>query len=141
MSAPFLPTLNATLNITAAVCLTAGWLAIRTHRADPLSRRRHRAWMLGALTASSLFLISYLYYHLSYPAVHYRGPARPFYLALLASHVILAAALVPFVVRLAWLALSADFARHARLARRVWPVWMYVSITGVIVYLLLYHAG
>lgn len=97
--------------------------------------------MVGALVSSACFLVSYLYYHLNYPPVRYGGPARPVYLLLLASHVILAAGMTPFILRAAWLALRGDFVRHARLARYVWPVWMYVSVTGIVVYVFLYHVG
>ncbi len=95
--------------------------------------------MLGALASSSCFLVSYLYYHLNYPPVRYAGPMRPLYLLLLFSHVVLAAGMAPFILRVAWLALSGQYEAHARLARRVIPVWLYVSVTGIAVYALLYH--
>lgn len=146
MNAPILPTINALLNACAAFCLVMGWLAIRGGRAragivDERRRVAHRNWMAGALASSALFLACYLYYHANYPPVTYRGPARPFYLVLLISHIVLAAGMVPFVLRAAWLAARGDYARHARLARYAWPVWMYVSATGIAVYVLLYGIG
>lgn len=94
--------------------------------------------MVAALSASALFLACYLYYHANYPPVRYEGPGRPVYLVLLASHIVLAALQVPFILRVVWLAARGDFTRHARLARWLWPVWMYVSVTGIAVYVLLY---
>jgi uncharacterized membrane protein YozB (DUF420 family) len=133
-----LPALNASLNATAAALLAVGWAAIRRRRI-PL----HRACMLGACAVSALFLVSYVSYH-------YLVGSRPFtgqgwirwaYFPILVSHVVLAAAMVPFVLTTAYRALSGDFVRHVRLARLTLPVWLYVSVTGVVVYLLLHHLG
>jgi putative membrane protein len=133
-----LPALNASLNATSAVLLTTGWIAIRRRRI-PL----HRACMLGACAVSALFLISYVAYH-------YLAGSRPFagqgwirwaYFPILISHIILAAAMVPFVLTTVYRALSGNFVRHVRIARFTLPVWLYVSVTGVIVYVLLYHLG
>lgn len=133
-----LPALNASLNATSAVLLTAGWVAIRRRRVA-----LHRACMLGACVVSALFLVSYVGYH-------YAAGSRPFtgqgwirwlYFPLLVSHIVLAAAMVPFVLTTAYRALEGDFVRHVRIARRTLPVWLYVSLTGVIVYLLLYRLG
>ena len=131
-----LPALNASLNATSAVLLTAGWVAIRRRRVA-----LHRACMLGACVVSALFLVSYVIYH-------YLAGSRPFagqgavrwvYFPILASHIVLAAAMVPFVLTTAYRALSGDFVRHARIARFTLPVWLYVSVSGVVVYLLLYR--
>jgi uncharacterized membrane protein YozB (DUF420 family) len=133
-----LPALNASLNATCAVLLLVGWTAIRRRRIGV-----HRACMLAACVVSALFLVSYVAYH-------YLAGSRPFggqawirwvYFPILISHVVLAAAMVPFVLTTVYRALSGNFARHVRIARVTLPVWLYVSITGVIVYLLLYHLG
>lgn len=131
-----LPTLNALLNGTSAVLLTAGWLFIRRRRIAA-----HRACMLGAFAVSTLFLMSYVIYHAlagSRPFTG-QGPIRWLYFPLLLSHIVLAAAMVPFVLTTLYRALGRDFTRHARLARRTAPVWLYVSVTGVIVYWMLYR--
>ena len=133
-----LPALNAILNAASAACLTAGWLAIRRRRIA-----LHRACMLGAFCVSVLFLVSYVVYHALAGSRPFTGQGwiRPVYFALLISHVVLAAAMVPFVLTTLYRALGADFARHVRLARLTLPVWLYVSVTGVVVYLLLYRLG
>jgi putative membrane protein len=131
-----LPTINAALNGACAILLSVGWLAIRRRRVG-----LHRACMLAACIVSALFLASYVAYH-------YLAGSRPFgghgwiravYFPILISHIVLAATMVPFVLTTAYRALSGQFARHVALARPTLPVWLYVSITGVVVYLLLYH--
>lgn len=131
-----LPALNAALNATSAVLLGVGWAAVRRRRIA-----LHRACMLGACVVSTLFLVSYVTYH-------YLAGSRPFagtgwlrwlYFPILVSHIVLAAAMVPFVLTTVYRALSGDFVRHVRIARFTLPVWLYVSVTGVIVYLLLYQ--
>ena len=131
-----LPALNALLNGASAVLLTGGWLAIRRRRIAA-----HRACMLGAFSVSVLFLISYVVYHALAGSRAFTGQGwiRPVYFAVLLTHVVLAAAMVPFVLTTLYRALSGDFARHARLARLTLPVWLYVSVTGVVVYLVLYR--
>ena len=133
-----LPALNAILNATSAACLGGGWVAIRRRRIA-----LHRACMLGAFCVSVLFLVSYVVYHALAGSQPFTGQGwiRPVYFALLISHVVLAAAMVPFVLTTLYRALGADFARHVRLARFTLPVWLYVSVTGVVVYLLLYRLG
>ena len=131
-----LPALNALLNGASAVLLTGGWLAIRRRRIS-----MHRACMLGAFSISVLFLVSYVIYHALAGSRPFTGQGwiRPVYFAMLVTHVVLAAAMVPFVLTTLYRALSADFARHVRLARLTLPVWVYVSVTGVLVYLVLYR--
>ena len=131
-----LPTLNAFLNGTSAVLLSIGRWHIAHDR-----RRAHRNTMLAALSTSAAFLVSYLYYHAHVGSVRFqhRGAVRTFYLTLLASHTILAVVLVPLVAISVTYALRGNFRTHRRFARFTWPTWMYVSITGVIVYLMLYH--
>jgi len=131
-----LPALNALLNGASAALLTCGWLAIRRRRIAV-----HRACMLGAFSVSVLFLVSYVVYHALAGSRPFTGQGwiRPVYFAVLISHVVLAAAMVPFVLTTLYRALGADFPRHVRLARVTLPVWLYVSITGVVVYLVLYR--
>lgn len=131
-----LPTINAILNGTAACFLFAGWVAIKRghHHA------RHRNLMVVALFASALFLSCYLYYHAHAGSVPYQGTGilRLIYFAILIPHIILAALMVPFILIALWLAFRGRYHAHARITRWLWPVWMYVSVTGVIVYLMLY---
>ena len=130
-----LPALNALLNGASAVLLSAGWIFVKRRRIAA-----HRACMLGAFCVSTLFLISYVTYHAlagSRPFAG-QGAIRWIYFPLLISHIVLAAAMVPFVLTTLYRALGGDFARHARIARWTLPVWAYVSVTGVIVYVMLY---
>ncbi|OGL58136.1 MAG: hypothetical protein A3I72_10825 [Candidatus Tectomicrobia bacterium RIFCSPLOWO2_02_FULL_70_19] len=136
LSVSRLPTLNAALNALAAILLIAGYLEIRALRV-----RRHRALMLAAFAVSILFLVSYLVYHYHVGSVRFTGQGwiRPVYFAVLISHTLLAAAvpvLAVLTLRLAW---RGEFARHRRLARWTFPIWLYVSVTGVVVYVLLYQ--
>lgn len=133
--APLLPTVNAGLNALAFVLLLGGFAAIRRGRVTV-----HKRFMLGAFTASALFLVSYLIYH--YTRVHTvfpgTGAVRYGYYAILVSHIVLAVALVPLVLVTLAHALRERFAAHRRLARWTLPVWLYVSVTGVVVYWMLY---
>ena len=127
---------NATLNLSSGVLLMIGWVFIR--RGDV---RRHRLSMLGAATTSSLFLIFYVTRFTitgthSFAGV---GVAKTVYLGILFSHVILAVLIVPCVLRLLYLVWKERFQDHRRLARWVFPAWLYVSVTGFVVYVLLYH--
>jgi uncharacterized membrane protein YozB (DUF420 family) len=131
-----LPIVNATLNGTAAVLLTIGYAQIRAGR-----RTVHRALMIAAFVASALFLTSYTVYHAyagSRPFMGH-GPVRTVYFAILISHVILAAAVLPLALVTLSRALKANFSAHARVARWTLPIWLYVSVTGVLVYLMLYR--
>ena len=131
----WLPTLNATLNALAAVFLAAGYIFIR-QRKIPL----HRASMLAAFATSTLFLLSYTVYHAQAGSKPYpgTGPLRVVYFAVLISHVVLAAAVLPLALTTLARAWRGRFALHARLARWTLPIWIYVSVTGVVVYLMLY---
>ena len=131
-----LPALNAALNGTSACLLVAGFLCIRRKRVTA-----HKACMLSAVATSTLFLISYLTYHYHVGSVPFRGQgwARPVYFSILSSHTVLAAATLPLVLVTLTRALRGRFQRHARIARWTLPVWLYVSITGVLVYWMLYH--
>ena len=130
-----LPTVNATLNGIAGLLLACGYAAIRGGRI-PL----HRACMLAAFATSALFLVSYLTYHFHSPVNPFQGqgPVRALYFALLISHIVLAAAVVPLALLTLSRALRGRFARHRRIARWTLPIWLYVSVTGVLVYLMLY---
>jgi putative membrane protein len=131
-----LPAVNASLNATAAILLGTGYVLIRRGRI-----RQHRAVMLAAFATSVLFLVSYLTYHAHAGSKHFAGtgPIRRVYFAILLTHTVLAAAIVPLALVTLSRALSARFDRHRAIARWTLPVWMYVSITGVIVYLMLYR--
>jgi len=130
------PAINAALNLTCFIFLVAGRMAIA--RGDvPLHRRR----MLSAFTASSVFLVSYLIRFATTGAHKYPGSGldKIVYLIILFSHMVLAVALVPLVLGALKHALQSNFDKHRRLVKFTWPIWMYVSVTGVIVYLMLYH--
>lgn len=134
MDVSFLPAVNAALNVTATTLLLCGFAAIKLGRRDV-----HRRFMIGALTVSALFLVSYLTYHsihgdTKYPA---DAPLRAFYLVVLASHVLLSV-MLPFLVgTIVYLAARGRLERHRRLARVTLPIWLYVSVTGVMIFLML----
>lgn len=136
MSVTVLPTVNAVLNASAAVAMILGFVAIRRRRVAV-----HRACMLTAVGLSVLFLCSYLVYHAQVGSRPYGGSGwlRTVYFAILLTHTVLAAAIVPMVGTTLYRALRSQFARHARLARVTFPVWLYVSVTGVVVYWMLYR--
>lgn len=136
MSVTDLPAVNATLNAISFVFLVTGYVFIRKGQ-----WRKHRACMIAALVMSGLFLASYVVYHLQVGSVPFRktGWIRTVYFAVLIPHVILAIAMVPFVLVTVSRALSGRFDKHRRIARWTLPVWLYVSITGVIVYVMLYR--
>ena len=131
-----LPHLNATLNASSFILLTSGYYFIRRGRV-----LAHKRCQLAALTASILFLISYIVYHLHHGTTRFTGQgiARPIYFTILTTHTILAVVIVPFVIITLRRALRADFLRHRAIARWTFPMWLYVSVTGVIVYVMLYH--
>lgn len=131
-----LPTLNATLNATSFVLLSTGYVFIRLGRRD-----KHKLCMLAALVVSALFLTSYVVYHAQVGSVPFKGVGaiRTVYFTILISHVILAITIVPLVMVTASRALSARFDKHRVIARWTLPLWMYVSVTGVVVYLMLYR--
>ena len=130
------PALNALLNSLSAVFLTAGYVQIRRRRITS-----HRACMCIAFSCSVVFLASYVIYHLHAGVVHFTGQGwiRPVYFALLGTHTVLAIVIVPLALITLSRALARKFDRHRRIARWTLPIWLYVSVTGVIVYLLLYR--
>lgn len=129
-----LPTVNAALNTIATLLLIFGYRLIR--KGD---REGHRNAMLAAFIASILFLISYLVYHYHVGSVRYEGPYRPLYLGILLTHVILAAVVPVLAIITVYRALKGRFESHKKIAKITYPIWVYVSVTGVIVYLMLYR--
>ena len=131
-----LPTVNATLNAISGTFLLIGYILIRRHRITA-----HRNAMLGAFASSTLFLISYLTYHYQIGSRPFggQGPIRIVYFAILISHVILAAAILPMAISTLSKGLRGKYPEHKRIAKWTFPTWMYVSVTGVIVYLMLYQ--
>jgi len=131
-----LPALNATLNATSAVLLMSGHAFIRRGYV-----RRHRAAMISACVVSALFLTSYVIYHVNIGSKPFsgHGPIRLVYFSILLTHVLLAVAVPPLALITLSRGLRARFDRHVAIARWTFPIWMYVSVTGVIVYLMLYH--
>jgi len=137
-----LPALNAMLNGTSVLFLSLGFFFIKRGE-----KTAHRNCMIGALTTSTLFLISYVTYHVGMQRLHgvahtsFQDPAwfRPIYLTILFTHLVLAMAIVPMVLMTVFRAAKGDFEKHAKIARWTWPAWMYVSVTGVVIYLILYQ--
>ncbi|GAB4249574.1 MAG: hypothetical protein OHK005_16410 [Candidatus Methylacidiphilales bacterium] len=136
MSPSDLPLLNACLNALTTCLLVTGFVLIRQGK-----REAHRNVMVAALVTSALFLTSYLIYHLGFQLqtkFQGQGWVRPVYFFILTSHVILAIANLPMILATVYLAVRGRFESHRKLARWTWPIWMYVSVTGVLVYLMLY---
>lgn len=131
-----LPALNASLNALATVLLVTGYFLIRQRRLTA-----HRNVMVAALVCSTLFLISYLFYHAQVGSVRFQGtgPARTLYFTILVTHTILAAAVPVLAIITVWHAWRRRFDRHRRIARWTLPIWLYVSVTGVVVYWMLYQ--
>jgi putative membrane protein len=136
MTVSDLPAVNATLNFTSAVLLGFGYVHIRRGRRDA-----HKKCMIAAFCTSTLFLACYLYYHFHARSTHFVDPAwfRPIYLTILLTHTVLATAVVPMVFMSFSRAFKERFEAHKKIARWTWPIWMYVSVTGVLIYLLLYQ--
>jgi putative membrane protein len=128
--------LNATLNGTSAVLLTCGYTMIRQRKI-----KAHRAFMISAFICSAAFLISYVIYHIRVGNIHFLGQGfiRPVYFTLLISHVLLAIAILPLAIITLSRGLREQFDKHRRIARWTLPLWLYVSVTGVIIYVMLYH--
>jgi uncharacterized membrane protein YozB (DUF420 family) len=131
-----LPALNATLNATSAIFLTIGWFHIKARRIQA-----HRRFMIAAFVSSSCFLLSYVIYHAQVGSKHFPGTgiARTIYFSILIPHVTLAAVVLPMAIVTLRRGLRRDDARHRRLARITLPIWLFVSVTGVIVYVMLYQ--
>ena len=131
-----LPTVNATLNAISGIFLLAGYVLIRRRHINA-----HRNAMLGAFASSTLFLVSYLVYHAQAGSRPFTGQGviRYVYFAILLSHIVLAAAILPMAISTLSRGLRGRYVEHKRIARKTFPAWMYVSVTGVIVYLMLYQ--
>lgn len=131
-----LPAVNATLNALAAIFLITGYVLIRRGRREP-----HKRCMLAALTTSALFLVSYVIYHLNTGSRPFpgQGVVRVVYFAILITHVTLAVTILPLALTTAARGLTAQYDRHVRIARWTLPLWLYVSVTGVVIYLMLYR--
>jgi uncharacterized membrane protein YozB (DUF420 family) len=131
-----LPALNATLNGIAAILLLSGYVLIKRGR-----QQQHQRCMIGALATSALFLVSYVTYHLNAGSRPFQGQGaiRLVYFGILITHVVLAAIIVPLALVTATRGLRAQFDRHVRIARWTFPIWLYVSVTGVVIYLMLYQ--
>ncbi len=136
MTAHDLPALNASLNAFSTVLLVTGWALIRSKRIE-----QHRLCMLAAVAVSTAFLVSYLIYHWQVGSVPFtrQGIVRPIYFTILITHVILAAATVPLAIVTLTRGLNGRVAKHRAIARWTMPIWLYVSVTGVLVYVLLYQ--
>ena len=133
---PVIPPFLAILNTTAATLVSIGYVFVRRKNTSA-----HRVCMVSALLVSTVFMIFYLYYHAKIGNIPFAGvgAVRPVYFSILASHVILAAVLFPLVLVTAGLAIKGNTTRHRRLARWTLPIWLYVSVTGVIIYLMAFH--
>ncbi len=134
MSIHHLPAVNASLNAAATVMLIAGYVAVRRTKLEA-----HKWFMIAALVLSAVFLVSYVTHYLHVGTTPYprQDWTRPLYFLILIPHIILATAMVPFILAAVWHAWREQFDKHVRLTRYVWPVWMYVSVTGVIVFYML----
>jgi putative membrane protein len=136
MDVPILPTVNASLNGLSAILLFCGWRAIKAK-----NTLLHRKCMTAAMISSALFLTTYITYHIMIKGTtHYakEGISRTIYFIILGTHTPLATLMVPFILAAFYYAFKGDYVRHVRLTKKVWPVWMYVSVTGVVIYLMLY---
>lgn len=136
MTLALLPAVNAALNATSAILLVSGFCCIRAKRVVA-----HQMCMIAALGVSALFLISYLTYHAQVGSVHFTGTGhiRPVYFTILITHTILAIVIVPLALRTVFLARRQRFAQHMVIARWTLPIWLYVCVSGVVVYWMLYH--
>ncbi|MBK7991980.1 MAG: DUF420 domain-containing protein [Blastocatellia bacterium] len=130
------PTFNAILNATSSIFMIAGYIFIRRN-----NKTAHRNCMIGAMMSSSLFLISYLIYHAFHGSTKFTGVGlvRNIYLTILLTHTTLAVVVLPLVITTFYRGWKSNFQRHVRIARWTFPIWLYVSVTGVIVYFMLYH--
>ncbi len=133
-----LPTVNAALNTISAILLTIGYVLIRQRRVEA-----HKRYMLAAFAVSVLFLISYVIYHANAGSTPFtcQGWIRPVYFTILISHIILAFVIVPLAIRTLYLAWRERFEQHRRIAKITLPIWLYVSVTGVLIYIMLYQMG
>jgi uncharacterized membrane protein YozB (DUF420 family) len=136
MTVQDLPTVNATLNSISGILLLSGYIAIKKG-----NRELHKKLMVGALFVSAAFLTCYLTYHFHVPSKKFPdlGFIKIIYYFILFPHIILAAAMVPMILKTFWHAYKEEWEKHKKIAKITFPIWMYVSVTGVIVYFMLYH--
>lgn len=136
MNLSHLPTINAVLNAISSLFLIIGYIKIKNDQ-----RRAHQKLMTAALISSGAFLISYVFYHYLVGSVAYpfHDWTRPVYFVILIPHIILAALMVPFILLAVYYAVRQNFEKHKRITRRLWPVWIYVSFSGIVIYLMLYR--
>ena len=136
MTVQDLPTLNASLNTIAGIFLLSGYIAIKKDKKD-----LHKWLMISALVVSAAFLTSYLIYHYHVPSKKFPdlGWIKTVYLLILIPHIILAAVMVPMILKTFWHAFRGEWEKHKKIAKVTFPIWMYVSVTGVVVYLMLYQ--
>ncbi|MFA6456523.1 MAG: DUF420 domain-containing protein [Bacteroidota bacterium] len=136
MKFEYLSTVNAVLNFISFILLVVGYRHIKAGR-----REQHKRCMIAAFSVSGLFLVSYLTYHANVGSVPFQGEgwSRPIYFAILISHILLAAVIVPMAILTIYRGLKGKFDLHKKIAKKTFPVWLYVSVTGVVVYLMLYH--
>lgn len=136
MTVQDLPTLNASLNTIAGILLLSGYISIKLGK-----KILHRNLMISALAVSAAFLTSYLIYHYHVPSKKFPdlGLIKTIYLLVLIPHIILAVVMVPMILKTFWHAYKQEWEKHKKIARITFPIWMYVSVTGVIVYFMLYH--
>jgi len=135
MTVQDLPTINAGLNLLSTCFLLLGYINIKRGNRDT-----HKKFMVSALVSSALFLFFYLYYHSQVGSVPYPyfNWTRPVYFTVLIPHVLFAAGMIPFILMAVWFAFRGQFEKHRKIVHWLWPVWMYVSISGVVIYLMLY---
>jgi putative membrane protein len=129
----FMPAVNASFNATAAVLLVAGRIAIARRNSE-----LHRRLMVAAFALSGLFLLGYVAYHFVHGDTKYVGSFRALYLTVLASHVVLSMAVLPMALSAFWFAARREFQKHTKVTRLLWPIWLYVSVTGVVVFFMLH---
>jgi len=136
MNTLFLPSFNACLNAASAFLAAGGFLFIKRGK-----KTQHHFMMLGAFAFSMLFLISYIFYHAEHGATSFQGGGwiRPVYFSILISHSVLAVVVVPLTLTVLYFAMKEQFSKHKRLARVTLPLWLYVSVTGVVIYWMLYR--
>jgi putative membrane protein len=130
----FMPAVNASFNAVAALLLVAGRVAISRGNME-----LHKRLMVAAFAVSGLFLLGYVAYHFVHGDTKYAGSYRAVYLAVLASHVLLSMAVLPMALSAFWLAARREFVRHTKVTRVLWPIWLYVSVTGVVVFFMLHR--
>ena len=131
-----LPSINAVLNSFSAICLIFGYLCIRYKKV-----KAHQISMFAALAFSAVFLASYLVYHFNFPTKKFPdlGVIKTVYLSILSTHIILAVGMLPFILRTFYFGIKGELHKHKRIARITLPIWLYVSVTGVMIYFMLYH--